>query len=323
VAQGRASSSRAARVPVKPTAGRDGWFSRHLEGWQPAVLAVLLAGATALVAVPRPIDALEIPEPLPDMSVVAAAARADEALAEGAERARLDVDVLALGSAVFDYGATDASGDDLALGRARKRLIEAAGQVPRDRLAQVLALRAHHIRSFLREIRRWETSGEENSKLAELAGGFTRTVRRNGWADGPEGRPRLRMSAAELAVFFKKHWNDVTGLRGAAFDLSLDEERVFYRFLIRNPVRAPALRPQAEALATLADEHRLKKIGELEAIDPSYPADLARGVVLYRLRRYPLAVEAFRRHLDAHPDGAYTLRAQNYLRTALGRALEE
>lgn len=320
MAQGRASSSRAERAPVKATAKSEGGFGRHLEGWQPAALAVLLAGATALVAVPRPIDALEIPEPRPDMSVIATSARADEALATDAERTRLDVDVLALGSAIFAYGATDADGDDLALGRARKRLIEAAGQVPRDRVAQVLALRAHHLRSFLREIRRWEASGEESRKLQELAGGFTRTARRNGWADGAPEHPRIRMSEAELAVFFKKHWNDVTGLRGPSFDLSLDEERVFYRFLIRNPVRALAPR---EAAATLADEHRLKKIGELEAIDPTFPADLARGVVLYRLQRYPLAVEAFRRHLDVHPDGPLTLRAQNYLRAALGRALED
>ena len=41
----------------------------------------------------------------------------------------------------------------------------------------------------------------------------------------------------------------------------------------------------------------MKKIEELAALDPSYPADLARGVVLYRLARYPAAVEKFRRHL--------------------------
>jgi len=45
--------------------------------------------------------------------------------------------------------------------------------------------------------------------------------------------------------------------------------------------------------------------------------------VLYQLQRYPLAVEEFRRHLDASPDGPYTLRAQNYLRAALERARED
>jgi hypothetical protein len=34
-------------------------------------------------------------------------------------------------------------------------------------------------------------------------------------------------------------------------------------------------------------------------------------------------VEAFRRHLEIAPDGPYALRAQNYLRAALGRARDE
>jgi len=70
-------------------------------------------------------------------------------------------------------------------------------------------------------------------------------------------------------------------------------------------------------------QYRLKKLDELAAVDPSFPVHLARGVVLYQLQRYPLAVEAFRRHLERAPDGPFTLRAQNYLRAALGRARED
>ena len=89
----------------------------------------------------------------------------------------------------------------------------------------------------------------------------------------------------------------------------MDESRVFYRFLLLHPLPSP--------------EYRLKKLDELGAVDRSYPVHLARGVVLYQLQRYPLAVEEFRRHLDASPDGPLTLRAQNYLRAALGRARED
>ena len=35
------------------------------------------------------------------------------------------------------------------------------------------------------------------------------------------------------------------------------------------------------------------------------------------LRRYPVAAGLFRRHLEAHPEGALALRAQNYLNAAL------
>jgi hypothetical protein len=66
----------------------------------------------------------------------------------------------------------------------------------------------------------------------------------------------------------------------------------------------------------------MRKIEELAAVDPSYPADLARGVVLYGLHRYAASTELFRRHLDVHPDGPFTLRAQNYLKASLARAAE-
>jgi tetratricopeptide (TPR) repeat protein len=77
-----------------------------------------------------------------------------------------------------------------------------------------------------------------------------------------------------------------------------------------------------EAARGPKDQYRLKKIDEIAALDPAYPSDLARGIVLYRLGRFLPAVQAFRRHLEASPDGPFTLRARGYLRAALGRASE-
>jgi hypothetical protein len=252
----------------------------------------------------------------------------------------LDVDVLELGTAIFAYGEADAAGDDVALGRERRRVLDAAERAARVGAPALLALRAHHLRSFLQEIGRWEQSGEESAKLQRLAGGFLRMVRRNGWATGPgpaARRTRLLMGRPVLAAFFKKHWSEITGLSGELFALTLDESRVFYRFLLQHPLRSPeGAAPPAPPLAMLPAaatapeveraamaQYRLKKLGELAAVDPSFPVHLARGVVLYQLQRYPLAVEAFRRHLEAAPDGPLTLRAQNYLRAALERAREE
>lgn len=357
MAQGQASSSRPERVSVKGSAGRRGGFGRHLEGWQLAVVAVLIAGSTALLAVPRPVDPVDLPEPRIDLRALQAVARADEALAAGADQARLDVDVLELGTAIFAYGEADATGDDLALGRARRRVLDAAQRAVRVGAPALLALRAHHLRSFLQEIRRWERTGEESVKLRQLAGGFLRAIRRNGWATGlapaapadrpaspsasppdrgaplERERPRLLMDQAVLSASFKKHWSEVTGLQGELFALTLDEARAFYRFVLQHPSRpqeiaASAGAPgpaaiSAELARASAAQYRLKKLDELGAIDPSFPVHLARGVELYQLKRYPQAVEAFRRHLEASPDGPLTLRAQNYLRAALGRAREE
>jgi hypothetical protein len=80
---------------------------------------------------------------------------------------------------------------------------------------------------------------------------------------------------------------------------------------------------RSKARAMLENQARLKKIDEIAAIDPAYPSELARGVIFYKLGRVLLAVESFRQHLDEHPDGPHALRAQNYLRAALGRAQDE
>jgi tetratricopeptide (TPR) repeat protein len=104
-------------------------------------------------------------------------------------------------------------------------------------------------------------------------------------------------------------------VQGPPFDPTLDEERALARFLLMSPPN--------EAQGRRADEYRLKKIGEIAALDPTYPRHLARGVVLYHLGQFADAADAFQRHLDVSPEGAHTLRAQNYLRAALGRARGE
>ncbi|MEZ4310178.1 MAG: hypothetical protein R3F14_19220 [Polyangiaceae bacterium] len=71
----------------------------------------------------------------------------------------------------------------------------------------------------------------------------------------------------------------------------------------------------ADAVAD--DQKRIEKIRELGALDPSYPAAFAEGVVLFRLGRFELAAQAFERHLAAHPDGPWTLRARNHLKASL------
>jgi hypothetical protein len=72
-----------------------------------------------------------------------------------------------------------------------------------------------------------------------------------------------------------------------------------------------------------ADQWRLRKIEEIARIDPSYPYALARGVLFYRLGRYPAAVQAFRDYLSESRDRRQTLRARNYLVAAEARATEE
>ncbi len=312
------------RAPVKELAGTRRW-SRHLEGWQPALLALLLAGSTAALAIPRSVAPADLPEPRLDPRALHDVARADAALADAADRRRLDVDVLKLGSVLFAYGLADAKLDNEALARARSDVLDASLRALRVGAEPMLELRAHHLRSFLREMARYDATGEESDKLHEVAGGILRSFERSGWIDTTRSEGRVLPDPTVLSVLFKKHWNEVVGVHGAPFDATLAESRAFYRFLLTHPALpesagAPAL---YEARAAITGQYRLKKLDELSAIDRDYPIQLARGVVYFQLQRYPLAVEAFRRHLEGSPDGPYTLRANNYLRAALGRTHDE
>ena len=79
----------------------------------------------------------------------------------------------------------------------------------------------------------------------------------------------------------------------------------------------------ARETCKLADQWRLRKLDELGRLDPSYPYRLARGVLFYRLGRYPDAAQAFRDYLAGSDDGRYWLRARNYLAMASARAAIE
>ncbi|WP_437303572.1 hypothetical protein [Sorangium sp. So ce388] len=355
----------ASRADVGASAGRGGagarpGWKRHLEGWQPGLVAVLIAGSAAVLAVPRPVEPAELPLPLADARALERTRAADIARARQAEQLGLDAEVRELGSAIRAFGLVDADADhtEAELLAARKRVLDAVGPALAQGDEAVLRLRAYQLSSFIREVRRFESTGEESGELRELGGDFLGLLRRSGWLKRGDARSRgggearrVAMDGAVLGVLFKKRWDAIVGIQREPFGLALDEERALFKFLLSHPVSvarggdlaAPpadeaAARPtqasepgprspaaslrDAEARRT-AEQYRLKKIDELAALDPSYPRHLARGVALYRLGKFVQSADAFRSHLDEHPDGAHTLRAQNYLRAALERAREE
>lgn len=307
-------------------------LARHFEGWQPGLLAIFLAGTSAILAVPRAIDPSELPEPMIAPASLDRIAKGEAALAaraeiESAEKKPLDFDVRALGSAIRAYGIADIDGRDAIVVAARRDVVEAAKRARAQGEEPLLKLRAFQLRAFLRALSQWETRGGESDDLRELGGSFLRAASRNGWVRGRQ----LVMDEPARRALFKKRWNEITMTKGERFDLAIDEQRAMLRFLLRFPPRDDAETPgpkprklqEDERVAFAAGQYRMRKIDELAKIDPSYPADFARGVVLYRLRRFASATEMFRRHLDAHPEGPLTLRAQNHLRASLGHASDE
>jgi hypothetical protein len=309
-------------------------LAAHFEGWEAGLLAIFLAGSSALVAVPRAVDPMDLPDPRAKPAALVAVARADDALAARAEAdaargAGLDFDVRELGSAIRAYGIADADGADDRVMAARRAVAEAAGRARTRGDEEMLRLRAFQLREFLRELRAWESTGKESRDLVELGGAFVRMATRNGWLS----RRGLAVDDAVRRALFKKRWNELALVHGPRFDLALDEQRALYGHLLSHPPRdeveaAPGPRmprraSKDERAAFATEQYRLRKLEELAKLDPSYPADLARGVVTYRMRRYNLASDFFIKHLDAHPDGPMTLRARNYLRAALGHTLDQ
>lgn len=304
-------------------ADRRSFAARHLDGWPLGLLIVALAASSVLLAVPRAAVPREIPTPVVDGRALARTVAQDGELARQARTHELDVDVRAVGSELRAYNCAAERGDDTRVVELRPRLLAAAAKALRRSETELLALRAYQLEGFLEELHRWQRTGELSDELRELGGDFLRIARRNGWCLGPDRH--LVPDESTLRVFFKRRWNEVVGVSGGPFALTSDEERLRFGFFLREPWNDGGLpdpttatdRRRAEAQSQRA---RLAVLDKLAAVDPDYPVELARGIVLFQMQQYRPAAEAFRRQLARSPDGPWVLRAQNHLKEALDRA---
>jgi hypothetical protein len=194
----------------------------------------------------------------------------------------------------------------------------------------LVRLRASQLETFVVEVARFESTGNESQELAELGGSFLRRMRREGWVRDKT----VAFGELERRVVFKLMWDAFIGLEGRAeLSPSLDEMRALYRFYLSHPHVSDAKREalaaarrgateQKQCDAVLVgeqigiDEWRLERVNKLAAIDPSYPAAYARGVLEFRRRRFGPAAEAFRDWLRDHPNGPWSKRAEGHLRAA-------
>lgn len=314
-------------MPIQTPRHTRGW-TRHLEGWQPALLSVVIAASVAVLVVPRDVEPRDVPPPDVNPKALAELRRLDEALAARAESEVLDADIRALGSAIRAFGRADAAGDEEGIWDGRRKIADALGPAFGVGQEFVLVLRAYQLRRFLMEVRHWEVTGEVSEELLSLGGGFVAMLKRNAWCEGcTEGDVRMRralLDDASMRALYKRRWSEITGIRAPAFELSLEEQRALFRFFFAHPIGLDSEKPAfgASRNTPYADAYALKKVEEFFALDPAYPGLYARGVLLYRLGRFHDAVQAFQRHLEASPDGPHTLRAQNYLRASLQRSVE-
>jgi hypothetical protein len=300
---------------------------RYLEGWQAGLLAVGIALVGTALAVPWSAEPRDLPMPAVDERALTAGMDADRSRARafapelerelGAGTGPL-FDLRLLGDSLRAYGHAEAEHGTYPIVRARQKIAESLAQARSLGAERLLALRSYQVELFLAEVRRFEKTGKSSDDLVGLGGPFVEMLERHGWVDAGHA---VRMREPLRAILFKRRWNELLGLTEAPFALSVDETRAFYGFLLSHPWVEREVEDSAEA-CRVADQWRLRKIDELAPLDPSYPHALARGVLLFRLGRYPAAAQAFRDHLASSPDGPYAMRAKNFLIAASLKAEE-
>jgi len=173
-----------------------------------------------------------------------------------------------------------------------------------------LQLRAVQTEYFTAALQQFTRDGTVTTDLNELGGDFLQQAQRSGWLDGSR---HCLADATTLRVLFRLRWSELIG-RGRVFPFSasLNDARIYYRFLLLHPERV-----SNQSSATTDDAMRLKLVSALGRTDPDYPTSFAQGYLLFRLGDRESAAAAYRSQLARHESGAYALLARNYLIFAL------
>lgn len=312
--------------PPRRSSSRDRWL---------ALIPVAAFVFVAPLMLPRSTPPDDVPLPSLNERLLRDIEAADDARARHAKDERLPGDLLALGTAIRSlHGlSVDPATSETAILEVRRELDDARADVGKRESAieELLTLRAVQLDGFLREVERFEATGEATSELHELGGAFVERMRDAGWVEDR----RVLLTPSQRRVAFKLVWNAVVGVEGLApFEPSLDEQRALYALYLSRPhppefqrdaldERVRSSRSRATCERALIDERRatemwrIEKIKRLGAIDPSYPTAFALGTAYYRAGRYDLSIDAYRAWLAAHPDGPYTLRAKNHLKASV------
>jgi len=262
----------------------------------------------ALLALPRASVPHTLPLPRIDRGESRVSIATERERARRAEAAGLPFEVRAVGESVRRIGRAVARGEDTAHEhddmRARVKAVVDAGELPK-----LIELRAVQTEYFLAALDAFADTGKPNAELDELGGDFLAQASKSGWLDE---RRRFIGDEGVLRVLFHLRWADLLEKRGIfPFSPTLNEWRIYYRFLLEHPQRNSAERANGE------DAVRLRAAAALGRRDPDYPLDLARGYLSYALGDNDASAAAYRRYLGSREGGAYALRARNHLIYAL------
>jgi hypothetical protein len=282
-------------------------LGRHLEGWQLGLWVISMAVLSALLVVPRDVPPELVPPPRIDREEQRQGAER-EAQRAGRARGGLPRDIRSVGEAVRRHGHAAYASPALSSQVSAQLRRLAAEALARQGAERLLELRALQTELFVASFR--SRPAEPPAEAVEVAGGLLVTGKPLGWFEPPP----VGADDDELATLYRLYWSEAVGLEAHPFAPSLNEWRVYYRFLLGRPT------PEADRAGDL--RRKLEYVAALAHHDQEYPAHLARGVLLYQTGSPLQSAAELQRHLLQSPDGPWSLRARNYL-AACGARLSD
>jgi hypothetical protein len=263
-----------------------------------------------MLVVPRNVPPELVPPPVIDRLTQRQERMLEAARAERA-RSGLPIEVRSVGEAFRRYGRAAFSERELVpqlTAQLHRLASEAVRRVGTESLLELRAVQADLLARALDE-----RPAQPSAVAVELAGGLLDAGLARGWlAPPPAGADE-----AELATLFRIYWGNSLGLAAHhPFAPSLNEWRVYYRFLLARPISSDPWQRDGDL------RRKLEYVAALSQHDQEYPVELARGVLLYQRGAPAESAGQLRAHLERFPDGPWSLRARNYL-AACGALLIE
>ncbi|MBK8939302.1 MAG: hypothetical protein IPM79_17170 [Polyangiaceae bacterium] len=290
-------------------------LGKHLEGWQVGVLVVLIVATTAAVLVPRSAVPEAVPLPRASSGEIRAARRANEQAAIAFATGGASEPVERIGATLRAIGRAEWDGDEAALARGMAELARGIARATAENdVDGLVLLRTYQAELFARAYCDYLRTGSVADDLIELGGAAVREFSDNGWLT-PGSRVPAHVDLL-LSALYKRRFERLVAKGHPALAPHPVEERLLLGYLLEHP---PPDRLLSEGAGTSATRFMLSRIDEISALDPSYPAAYARGVVLFKTKDYELAALSFDDFLHSSADGPYRLRAVNYLKASLER----
>lgn len=268
------------------------------------------AWGTFLVT-PRPTQPRFLPLPVPAKELLAERDQRERDLAKHAlstglpQRARIIGEEFRRVGAALQSQSPDTERLLRELQTDARRLLHAGGE------SELLALRALQAELFVRAVHHSLLTPGPHPDLDELGAQFAEQLERY-WLTGQN---QLRLSDAELRLLFRLRWGLLTGLQTSPAFAALPEERSRFHSLYLQIPWGQTHTDERELL-----QLQLRAVQSLAQLDPSYPAQLAQGILLLRAQEPEGAVESLRAHLQENPQGPWAQLCKNYLASALRKA---